>query len=126
MINQYLPFLSEIIRLKNSIIEHTFYNQSTIIKFFMQIDQINNKLINVFNKKILESIEILYFSNEKQEKMLLELGIYEYDIPKIIRIIGNSFDDAFELKNILAKNLNNIQSNPSITFLSKYIIEQLL
>lgn len=37
-----------------------------------------------------------------------------------------SFDDAFELKNILAKNLNNIQSNPSITFLSKYIIEQLL
>ena len=118
--------ISEIIRLKNSIIEHTFYNQSTIIKFFMQIDQINNKLINVFNKKILESIEILYFSNEKQEKMLLELGIYEYDIPKIIRIIGNSFDDAFELKNILAKNLNNIQSNPSITFLSKYIIEQLL
>ena len=58
--------------------------------------------------------------------MLLDLGIYEYDIPKIIRIIGNSFDDAFELKNILAKNLNNIQSNPSITFLSKYIIEQLL
>lgn len=118
--------ISEIIRLKNSIIEHTFYNQSTIIKFFMQIDQIENELINIFNKKILESIEILYFSNEKQEKMLLELGIYEYDIPKIIRIIGNNFEDAFELKSILTKNLNNILNNTSITFLSKYIIEQLL
>ncbi len=118
--------ISEIIRLKNSIIEHTFYNQSTIIKFFMQIDSINQDLINIFNKKILESIEILYFSNAKQEKMLLELGIYEYDIPKIMQIIGNNFEDAFELKNVLSKNIVSIQHNSNITFLSKYIIEQLL
>ena len=118
--------ISEIIRLKNSTIEHTFYKHCTIIKFFMQIDKVDVNLISIFNKKILESIEILYFFNKKQEKMFLELGIYEYDIPKIIRIIGNDFEDAFGLKNMLSKNLNNIQNNHTITFLSKYIIEQLL
>lgn len=58
--------------------------------------------------------------------MLLELGIYEYDIPKIMQIIGNNFGDAFELKNVLSKNIASIQHSSNITFLSKYIIEQLL
>jgi len=76
----------------------------------------------VINTKILGTIEYLYFSTSKQKKMLVDLGIYERDVDSIIRVIGEDFDDVFELKNRLRANCEKFKS---VSFISKYVIQNL-
>lgn len=111
------------IKLKTSYIEHTFYSKVSIIKFFMEKENVRKKVIDVLDDKVLNPIEYLYFSNVKHKKMLLDLGIYERDIDKIIKVIGDDFDDAFELKQRLSDNLSKIKN---ISYISKYIINDLI
>ncbi|WP_216095026.1 hypothetical protein, partial [Bacillus thuringiensis] len=73
--------------------------------------------------KILNTIEYLYFSQVKHKKMLLDLGIYERDINKIIKIIGDDFEDAFELKQRLASNFSKLKD---ISYVSKYVIKNII
>lgn len=54
--------------------------------------------------------------------MLLDLGIYERDIEKIIKVIGDDFDDALELKNRLLLSYDKLKN---ISFISKYVIKSL-
>ena len=51
----------------------------------------------------------------------MDLGIYERDIDKIIRVIGDDFEDTVDLKNRLVKALPKLK----ITYLSKYVINSL-
>lgn len=111
------------IRLKMSYIEHTFYSKVSIIKFFMEKENVKKEIIDVLDNKVLSSIEFLYFSNVKHKKMLLDLGIYERDVDKIIRVIGDDFDDAFELKQRLSDNISKLKD---ISYVSKYIIYGLI
>lgn len=111
------------IRLKMSYIEHTFYSKVSIIKFFMEKENVKKEIVDVLDNKVLSPIEFLYFSNVKHKKMLLDLGIYERDIDRIIRVIGDDFDDAFELKQRLADNISNLKD---ISYVSKYIINGLI
>lgn len=111
------------IRLKMSYIEHTFYSKVSIIKFFMEKEKVKKEIIDVLDNKVLSPIEFLYFSNVKHKKMLLDLGIYERDVDKIIRVIGDDFDDAFELKQRLADNISKFKD---ISYVSKYIINGLI
>lgn len=112
--------ISTTLRLKSSYIEHEFYNMCKIIMFFIECNGINNVLVEVINQKIISCIEFVYFSNSKCKKTLKDLGIYEYDIEKIINVIGNDLDnvnDIYEaLKNNKFENLN---------FISEYIISRL-
>ena len=127
MMNQKRPITKDIdliistaLRLKSSYIEHEFYNMCKILVFFMKCENVRDDLINIINQKIIASIEFIYFSNSKCKKTLKDLGIYEYDIEKIIKVIGNdlnSINDIYDaLKNNKFENLN---------FISEYIINRL-
>ena len=74
-------------------------------------------------KKVVNAIEQLYFSDSIQKKMLIDVGIYERDIEKIIKVIGNTFEDEIELKN---KLIDNIDKLDNISFISKYVIRSLI
>jgi hypothetical protein len=115
--------ISEAIKIKTSFIEHTFYNRITIIRYFLQLDNVNEKLISVLDEKIIHTIEFLYFSNVKHKKMLLDLGIYERDIEKVIKVIGDDFDDAVELKQRLTDNISRIKD---ISYVTMYVIKNII
>lgn len=115
--------ISEAIKIKTSFIEHTFYNRVTIIRYFLYLSNIREQLIGVLDDKIINTIEFLYFSNVKHKKMLLDLGIYERDIDKVIRVIGDDFDDAVELKQRLTDNLSKIKD---VSYITMYIIKNII
>lgn len=111
------------IRMKMSYIEHKFYVKVLLIRYFLELSKTQKELINVLNEKIIHSIEFLYFSSSIQNKMLISLGIDERDVEKIIQIIGDDFDDIFELKIRLKNKLSQLRR---ISFISKYIIQELI
>lgn len=114
--------ISNTIRIKNGYLEHKFYNRVSIIKFFCQIAKFEENQIDVINDKIIKAIEYLYFINVKNKKMLIDIGIYERDVEKIIKIIGDDFDDTTELKNRLINSLDRLRN---ISYISKYVIQNL-
>lgn len=111
--------ISNAIKIKNSYLEHDFYAKVILIKYFLEKDGCLASCIKMLNEKILKTIEILYFLNSKEKKMLLDLGIYERDIDNILKIIGDKFSDSFELKKLLLDNTDKLNK---ITYLSKYVI----
>lgn len=112
--------ISTILRLKSSYIEHEFYNMCKIIIYFMKCNNIDEKLIEIINQKIISGIEYIYFSDSKCKKTLKDLGIYEYDIEKIVSIIGNDLDNVNDIYEALKNNKFD-----NLNFLSKYIISRL-
>lgn len=114
--------ISTTIRIKNGYLEHQFYNRVSIIKYFCQIARFEENQINVINEKIISAIEYLYFINVKNKKMLIDIGIYERDVEKIIKVIGDDFDDTTELKNRL---INNFDKLGAISYISSYVIQNL-
>lgn len=112
--------ISTALRLKSSYIEHEFYGMCKIIAYFMQCDKIDNNLINIINNKVLSSIDFVYFSNSKCRKTLKDLGIYEYDIDKIIKVIGENLENINDIYDALKNNKFN-----NLNFISEYIIERL-
>lgn len=115
--------ISLIIRLKYNEIEHSFFNGTSIIKFFLQNDGIEDELLNVINDKILYPIEYIYFNDKKYKRMLIDIGIYERDIDKILKVIGTNYYDTIELKNILKDNLHKLPKD--LSYVSRYVIENL-
>lgn len=73
-------------------------------------------------KNILQPIEYLYFINQKQQKMLLDAGIYERDIEKIIKIVGSNFDNVNEMCQKLIVNRNKFDN---ISYMSKHVIDKM-
>lgn len=115
--------ISLAIRIKESYIGNSFYNKVMVISYFMEIDKINEELVNILEEKIIKPIETLYFTNSKHKKMLLDLGIYERDINIILKIIGDDFGDAVELREKLIKNKGKFNK---VSFLSRYVIDRLV
>lgn len=115
--------ISTTISIKMSYIEHQFYNKVMLVRYFMEIDDVKSSLINIFDDKVISAIEYLYFSTSKPKKMLLDLGIYEHDIDTIIKVVGDDFEDAFELKKRLQANFSKFQG---ISFISRYVIRNLI
>ncbi len=115
--------ISNTIRLKSSYIEHQFYSRILIILFFLKIDKIDNTFLEVINKKVTGAIEYVYYTNLKNKKMLIDFGIYERDIDNIIKVIGDDFEDASELKRRLVDNYSRLKK---VSYLSMYIIRNLM
>lgn len=115
--------ISTTIKIKMSIIEHQFYPKVLLVKYFMEKQGVQKELISVLENKVISAIEYIYFTSSKQRKMLIDLGIYEQDINFIIDVIGENFEDSFELKSLLRKNLHRLES---ISFISKYVIQSFL
>ncbi len=111
------------IRLKMGYIEHEFYTKVLIIRYFMENEGVKEELINKLNEKVINAIEQLYFSDSIQKKMLVDIGIYERDVENIIKIVGSNFEDELELKNRLIDNVNKLDN---ISFISKYVINNLI
>lgn len=114
--------ISLAIRIKESFIEHTFYNRVLIIGYFLKVDKVGDAIISVLEDKIIKPIEMLYFTDSKHKKMLLDLGIYERDINTILKIIGDDFGDAVELRERLIHNRGKFNK---LSFLSRYVIDRL-
>lgn len=111
------------IMFKMSYIEHNFYSRVLIIKYFLERENVREELIDILDSKILNAMEYLYFSQAQHKKMLLDLGIYERDINKIIKIIGDDFEDAFELKQKLSSDFSELND---ISYVSKYVMKNLI
>lgn len=114
------------ISFKSSFIENTFYSRTKVIRFFLENSNIDANLIEVLDEKILNTIEYLYYADSKNKKLLVDLGVFDKDVNNIIRIIGDDFEDAFELKQRLNNNFNRIDKSGNISYLSKYIISQII
>lgn len=114
------------ISFKSSYIENTFYSRAKVIKFFLQCDKVDNNLIEVIDDKILNPIEYLYYADSKNKKLLVDLGIFDKDVNNIIRIIGDNFEDAFELKQRLYTHASTIYNSNNISYLSKYVISKII
>ncbi|WP_218937675.1 hypothetical protein [Bacillus cereus] len=99
-----------------SYIEHNFYSRLLIIKYFLERENVREELIDILDSKILNAMEYLYFSQTQHKKMLLDLGIYERDINKII-------GDDFELKQKLSSNFSELND---ISYVSKYVMKNLI
>lgn len=114
--------IANAIKIKNSYIEHNFYIKVSLIRYFMELECCEKAYIDILNKKILNTIEFLYFINSKHKKMLFDLGIYERDVDSVLKIIGTEFNDSFELKRLLLENEGRLNS---IGYLSRYVIKNL-
>lgn len=115
--------ISKAIRIKSGLMEHEFYKKVGIIMYFCELDGMQAEQLNVIREKILAPIEFLYFMNAKNKKILLDMGIYERDIEKIIKIIGDDFDDIIELKNRLIEAKDSLKN---ISYLSRYVIDSMV
>lgn len=115
--------ISSAIKIKSSYIEHRFYGRICLIKYYMEIDQVPSHLISILEHEIINTIDYLYFANSKPKKMLVDLGIYERDIEAVIKIIGDDFDDANELKERLNINRKKFKK---LSYISQFIISNLL
>ncbi|GAB6152569.1 hypothetical protein JCM17380_13190 [Desulfosporosinus burensis] len=115
--------ISTTISIKMSFIEHQFYTKVMLVRYFMKLKNIDISLLSILDNKVIGAIEYLYFSDSKQKKMLLDLGIYERDINLIIQIIGNDFDDLFELKKRLYASFDKLQR---VSFISRYVIRNIV
>ena len=116
--------ISKLIKYKNSYIEHQFYRKVSIILFFMQNDNFPNSYIETVKSEILNIIDVLFFANSPERKLLYDMGFYEKDIENIIRIIGEDFDDINDLKEKIQNNKNVLISK--ISYISTYVIDNLL
>ena len=107
-------------RLKSSYVENEFYSMCKIICFFLNCDGIDEKNINIISSKIISPVDYLYFLDLKCKKILKDLGIYEYDIDKITKVIGEDKEDIQEIIELLKQNKFN-----NLSFISQYIIKRI-
>lgn len=115
--------ISTAIKMKASYIEHKFYSRVNIVRYFMSIDNVPLELLAILDDRIINTIDYIYFANSKPKKMLVDLGIYERDVDAIIKIIGDDFDDANELKTRLNSNRTKLKK---LSYISQFIIGNLL
>ncbi|UUM19789.1 MULTISPECIES: DEAD/DEAH box helicase [unclassified Mycoplasma] len=116
--------INEVLKIKNSYLEHTFYKKIIPIIFFMQLDNVSEEKINVIETHITKVIENKYFLNSPLSKMLKDMGIYDLDIQKIKEIIGDNFESIDQLILLLRENYQKIKNKISV--ISKFVIEKMI
>lgn len=107
------------LKFKYGYIENDFYKTANLIKFFMECEHINEKLIYAFSTIIIDKIDYIYYKGIPIAKELYELGIYSKDIEIILNSLTKedlTLDTKSLLNIIKNKNFNNI------SYLSKFII----
>lgn len=115
--------ITHTLKLKSSYIEYEFYSKLLIIHFFLECEKVDLSIINVIDDKIKQSIDYLYYTNSRSRKLLKDLGIYEGDIDKIIKVIGDDFVDTSHLRLLL---INNIKNFRGLSIISKYVIKSFI
>lgn len=116
--------ISEVLKLKNSYIEHDFYKKTKAILYFMWLDNASDESIELIEEKILKVIEKKYFMNSSCKKMLKDMGIYEKDVNIIANLIGENINSIDELILKINEDYKNIISKISI--ISKFVVYRLI
>lgn len=112
--------ISLTMRLKSSYVENEFYSMCKIICYFLKCDKVSEREINIIISKIISCIDYLYFSDSKCKKILKEIGIYDYDIDKIIDVIDEDTEDITEIIQLLKDSKFH-----NLSYISQYIINRL-
>lgn len=81
--------------------------------YFLQLKGVEEKYINILRKKIIVEIETLYYINDINKRMLLDYGIYDKDIDKILRTIGRNYDNLRDMILLLHEKWNEYKDNIS-------------
>ena len=115
--------ISIAIKYKTGYIEHKFYNRCSVIFYFLEKRGAEQKILNTFQKNVLTPIEIIFFTNSPIKKALYDMGIYEKDIDEIVEIVGDNYDDIYDLKRRLIENFDLFEN---LSFISKYVIKSLI
>lgn len=115
--------IGKTISLKTSFIEFDFYSKISIIKFFMQCENVDSSIVSMIYEKLTKNIEILYYLNSPPRKMLKDIGIYDGDIDSIIDIIGEKFEKIADLQSLIKANHHKLGN---ISIISKYVINNLI
>lgn len=115
--------INKTIRFKSSYVEFEFYSKVDLIRYFMRCDNISPVLINTLYDRLMKNIEMLYYINSPNKKMLKDLGIYDGDIDTIISIIGNNFTSIADLQKLLSIHDNKLIN---ISIVSQYVIYRLI
>lgn len=111
------------IRYKSSYVEFDFYSKVDLISYFMECDHVFSPLISTLHNRLMKNIEMLYYLNSPNKKMLKDMGIYEGDIDRIIQIIGSNFSSISDLQQLLAIHFAEMSE---ISVISRYIISRLI
>lgn len=115
--------IKKTIQLKNSYIEFEFYKRIQVIMFFMKCEKIPQDIINTIQNKLMRNIEIIYYINAPERKMLKDMGVYDGDIETIVNIIGDDFETVDELQNRIRKH-PEIMNRVSVV--TKYVIRRFI
>lgn len=115
--------IKKTIQLKNSYIEFDFYKRIQVIMFFMKCDNIPQTMIDTIHNKLMKHIEIIYYINAPERKLLKDMGVYDGDIETIIDIIGDDFETVDELQNRIRKH-SEIMNKVSVV--TKYVIRRFI
>jgi len=115
--------IKKTIHLKNSYIEFDFYKRIQVIMFFMKCDKIPQNMIDTIQNKLMKHIEIIYYINAPERKMLKDMGVYDGDIETIIEIIGDDFETVDELQSRI-RNHSEIMNRVSVV--TKYVIRRFI
>lgn len=110
------------IKYKSSYIEHSYYSKSLLIGYFLEKNGQSEVLIQTLEEKIKVPIDFLYFNNSKTRKTLKDMGIYEKDIEKVVKVIGDEYRDSFSLRAAILLNKGKFKN---ISVISRYVINAL-
>lgn len=71
----------------------------------------------------MKHIEIIYYINAPERKMLKDMGVYDGDIETIIEIIGDDFETVDELQNRIRKHSEIVNR---VSVVTKYVITRFM
>lgn len=111
------------ISLKNSYIEYEFYKRIQVIMFFMKCEKIPQIFIDTIQNKLMKNIEIIYYINAPERKMLKDMGVYDGDVETIIELIGDDFETVDELQNRIKRRPEIISK---VSVVTKYVISRFI
>lgn len=115
--------ISTMIRYKYGFVEHEFYGKTKIVAFFLFLDGVDPAAIDVLTEKIVDAIDARYFASSPVKRAMFELGIYERDIEKIAKIVGEDLPDTRSLVEAIKSNRGDLNN---ISYMSKYVIDNLV
>lgn len=116
--------ISEVLKLKNSYIEYDFYKKTEAILYFMELDNVSEKIKKPIEEEILRVIENKYFMHSPGKKILKDMGVYDKDINIISKIIGDNVSSVDELQSKIQENYEKVITKISV--LSKFIVEKMV
>ena len=89
----------------------------------MKCEKIPQIFIDTIQNKLMKNIEIIYYINAPERKMLKDMGVYDGDVETIIELIGDDFETVDELQNRIKRRPEIISK---VSVVTKYVISRFI